>query len=89
MGQHTVERGQHFIAIKPFASPFEQEIHSLPLNHQANFPQTADEALEDLARVLSRAMRRRDAVTGGLQYTCFLHSLPRGDEHADCAPSRH
>jgi UDPglucose--hexose-1-phosphate uridylyltransferase len=33
----VVERGEHFVAIKPFASRFEWEIHILPLKQQADF----------------------------------------------------
>jgi len=35
--EERVERGEHFVAIKPFASRFEWEIHILPLKHQADF----------------------------------------------------
>ena len=37
VGQYVVERGQKFIAIKPFASRYEWEVHILPLQHQADY----------------------------------------------------
>ncbi len=37
VGQYVVERGERFIAIKPFASRYEWEVHILPLQHQSNF----------------------------------------------------
>ena len=89
VGQYVVERGEKFIAIKPFASRFEWELHILPLNHQADFVKLKPEDLADLARVTKRAMARLEAVIGGAQYNFFLHSLPHGDEYADCAPSYH
>ncbi|NIR59461.1 MAG: DUF4921 family protein [Gammaproteobacteria bacterium] len=89
VGQYVVERGEQFIAIKPFASRFEWELHILPLAHQSDFLMLDDAARADLARVLRRAMARLDAVLGGAQYNFFLHSLPRGSEFADCDASFH
>ncbi|QKT04581.1 DUF4921 family protein [Ectothiorhodospiraceae bacterium 2226] len=88
-GQYVVERGEEFIAIKPFASRFEWEVHILPLAHQADYTTVADHSLEDLARVLQRTMARLDAVLGGAQYNYFLHSLPHGPEYAGQSPSYH
>ena len=89
VGQYLVERGERFIAIKPFASRYEWEIHILPLHHQADFLDSSPEDLRDLARVLKRSMARLDRVIGGAQYNFFLHSLPRGKEHSDCKESFH
>jgi UDPglucose--hexose-1-phosphate uridylyltransferase len=81
VGQYVVERGEKFIAIKPFASRFEWEVHILPLVHQADFLTINDADLADLAAVLKRTMARLEAVIGGAQYNYFLHSVPH-DEHA-------
>ena len=89
VGQYVVERGQRFIAIKPFASRFEWEIHILPLRHEADFLKASREDLEDFARVLRRTMARLDKVVGGVQYNFFLHSQPHGETCADCPPSYH
>lgn len=78
VGQYVIERSQHFIAIKPFASRFEWEVHILPLVHQADFLQTPDDWLPDLARIMKRTMARLDSVIGGAQYNFFLHSVPHG-----------
>lgn len=89
VGQYVVERGEKFIAIKPFASRFEWEIHILPLAHEADFLKADAFDLEDFARVLQRTMKRLDAAIGGVQYNFFLHSKPHGDEYRDCESSFH
>ena len=89
VGQYVVDRGRHFIAIKPFASRFEWEVHILPLEHHCDFLTTTDEDLEDLARIMKRTMTRLEYVIGGTQYNFFLHTLPKGKEYQDCHPSYH
>ncbi len=89
VGQYVVERGRHFVAIKPFASRYEWEIHILPLRHCSDFLGISDEEREDLARVLKRAMSRLDAVIGGAQYNFFLHSVPHNNEFSNCHDSYH
>ncbi len=89
VGQYIVERGRHFIAIKPFASRYEWEVHILPLQHQADFLDATDEELADLAAVLRRTMARLDAVIGGAQYNFFLHSLPHDAQREQHGASYH
>jgi UDPglucose--hexose-1-phosphate uridylyltransferase len=89
VGQFVVERGEKFIAIKPFASRYEWEVHILPLQHQADYVDATEEDLADFARVLKRTMQRLDAVLGGAQYNFFLHSLPHDPAHPDCQASYH
>lgn len=89
VGQYVVERGERFIAVKPFASRFEWEVQILPLAHHADFLDAGEEDLDDFARVLRNTMARLDAVLGGIQYNFFLHTLPRGPEWADHAASYH
>ncbi|MCB1788432.1 MAG: DUF4921 family protein [Gammaproteobacteria bacterium] len=89
VGQYVVERGERFVAIKPFASRFEWEIHILPLRHEADFLKATREDLADFARVLRRTMARLDKVVGGVQYNFFLHSVPHGSEFDQCGPSYH
>ncbi|WP_455202482.1 galactose-1-phosphate uridylyltransferase [Kaarinaea lacus] len=77
---YVVEKGEHFIAIKPFASRFEWEVHILPLKHQADFIDTSEELLLDYARVFRNTMTRLDGVLGGAQYNYFLHTLPHNSK---------
>jgi UDPglucose--hexose-1-phosphate uridylyltransferase len=89
LGQFVIERGRKFIAIKPFASRYEWEVHILPLTHQSDFLSAAPDDFADLARVLRRSMARLDAVLGGAQYNYFLHSVPHAPAYADGGPSYH
>jgi len=81
VGQYIIERGERFIAVKPFASRYEWEVHILPLHHQADFRDTSEQDLQDLGQVLKRTMQRLDAVLGGVQYNYFLHSAPGGRDN--------
>jgi UDPglucose--hexose-1-phosphate uridylyltransferase len=89
VGQYVVERGEKFIAIKPFASRYEWEVHILPLHHSSNYLDATPEELDDFAKVMQRTMARLDAVIGGAQYNFFLHSQPHGEEYQNCKPSYH
>ncbi len=89
VGEFIIERGTRFIAIKPFASRFEWEVHILPLAHQADFLSTTADDHTDLARVLRRTMARLDAVLGGAQYNFFLHSVPHGPDSDALGPAYH
>ena len=89
VGQYVIERGERFVAIKPFASRFEWEIHILPLQHESDFLQASEQDLQDFARVLKRTMARLDKVVGGVQFNFFLHSTPHGEEYRDCGGSYH
>jgi len=89
VGQYVVERGEKFIAIKPFASRYEWEVHILPLKHESDFLNSNDADFEDLSKVLKNTMARLDHVIGGTQYNFFLHSQPHGNACSDCAPSYH
>jgi UDPglucose--hexose-1-phosphate uridylyltransferase len=89
VGQYVIERGERFVAIKPFASRFEWEIHILPLQHEADFLSASPEDMADFARVLKRTMARLEKVVGGVQYNFFLHSVPHGTEFEGCRDSYH
>jgi UDPglucose--hexose-1-phosphate uridylyltransferase len=89
VGQYVIERGRHFVAIKPFASRYEWEIHILPLQHRSDFVEISDAERRDMAGVLKRTMTRLDAVIGGAQYNFFLHSVPHNNEFSRCQDSYH
>jgi len=89
VGQYIIEKSKHFIAIKPFASRYEWEMHIYPLDHQMNFLDCSKEELEDFALLLKHTMQRLDAVLGGVQYNYFLHSIPHGKEYKKYQHSYH
>ncbi len=88
-GKYVVERGEHFIAIKPFASRYEWEVHILPLQHQSDFLTISNEEMKDLARLMRRTMARLDKLVGDLQYNYFFHTLPQEKNNKDFADSFH
>ena len=89
VGQYVVERGERFVAIKPFASRYEWEVHILPLQHQSDFMQITPEDTADFARLLKRTMQRLDRVLGGAQYNYYFHTVPRCELSNDCDESYH
>lgn len=89
VGQYIVEKSERFIAIKPFASRYEWEVHILPLQHQSDFIRAGQDDLADLAGILKRTMQRLDKVLGGAQYNYYFHTVPRCDRFDDCAASYH
>jgi UDPglucose--hexose-1-phosphate uridylyltransferase len=89
VGQYVIERSERFIAIKPFASRYEWEVHILPTQHQSNFMKASAEDLADFSKLLKRTMQRLDKVLSGAQYNYYFHTVPRCDEFADCDASYH
>jgi UDPglucose--hexose-1-phosphate uridylyltransferase len=89
VGQYVIERSERFIAIKPFASRYEWEVHILPLEHSSNFLHASQEDLADFAGMLKRTMQRLDKVLGGAQYNYYFHSVPRCPTMQDCDASYH
>ena len=89
VGQYVIEKGRHFIAIKPFASRYEWEVHIYPLKHQSDFLNMEPDLAEDFATVLQRTMARLEQVIGGTQYNYFLHSIPHGKDFEKCHRSYH
>ncbi|MBU0943704.1 MAG: DUF4931 domain-containing protein [Proteobacteria bacterium] len=89
VGQYVVERSKHFIAIKPFASRFEWEVHILPLVHQHDYTAIDNETCRDLGQIMKRVMARLEWVLGGVQYNYFLHSAPRDARAEDLQESFH
>jgi UDPglucose--hexose-1-phosphate uridylyltransferase len=85
-GQYVIEKTQHFVAIKPFASRYEWEVHIYPLAHEADYLNVSDEHLEDFAYIVRRTMARLEEVLGGAQYNYFFHTVPHHegvDQHSE------
>jgi UDPglucose--hexose-1-phosphate uridylyltransferase len=89
VGQFVIEKSRKFIAIKPFASRYEWEVHILPLAHSADYLSSTSDDLADLSLLFKRTMARLNVLLGGVQYNFFIHSLPHGAEYAESAPAFH
>ncbi len=89
VGRYIVERGDSFVAIKPFASRHPWEIHILPRTHNHDYRNITDSECLDLAGVLRRVLLRLQAVLGFVQYNYFLHSAPAKPSTPECQASFH
>jgi UDPglucose--hexose-1-phosphate uridylyltransferase len=89
VSRYIVEKGESFVAIKPFASRYPWEIHILPLSHSHDFRTITDLECLDLAVVLRRVMLRLQKLLGDVQYNYFLHSAPAILQHEECQSSFH
>jgi UDPglucose--hexose-1-phosphate uridylyltransferase len=87
-GSYVVERSEHFVAIKPFASRFEWEVHVLPLRHQADYLRMDQALMLDFANLFRNTMARLDKLLEGAQYNYFLHTLPNNSPQ-NCQKSYH
>lgn len=87
--KYVIERGKEFVAIKPFASRYEWEVHILPIEHQSNFLDLSNEAMGDLVRIFRRTMVRLQAVIGNFHYNYFLHTLPFEHKNSHLTQSFH
>lgn len=87
--KYTVEKGESFVAIKPFASRYPWEIHILPLRHSNDYRTITDLECHDLAGVLRRVMLRLQKLIGDVQYNWFLHSAPAFLQNHKCESSFH
>lgn len=87
--KYVIDQSEQFIAIKPFASRYEWEVHILPKSHQSNFMESTHDTLADLAKILRRIMLRLKAVIGEIQYNYFLHSVPYVNSSNEFANSFH
>lgn len=92
-GLYVIEKTKHFIAIKPFASRYEWEVHIYPLVHEADYLEINPVELHDFANLVRRTMLRLDKVLGGVQYNYFFHTLPHTTDISgskeDCRESYH
>jgi len=81
-GDFIVDQSDYFIAIAPFASRHEHEVHIFPKNHNMDF--ILCDKLADLAVLFQRVMARLNAVVPGLNYNYQIQSLrlPIFPEHS-------
>ncbi len=75
-GERSVCESDHFFAFAPFASRVPFETWVVPREHCAHFPELPDDALEDLAGLLSHTMGRLHRGLNDPPYNLMLHSAP-------------
>jgi UDPglucose--hexose-1-phosphate uridylyltransferase len=82
-GRRLVAETEHFVAFQPFASAAPYETWLMPRRHQASFGDATDEALDDLAPLLRRALAGLSDALGDPDYNALVQSAPVGDEHLE------
>ncbi|UCD71356.1 MAG: galactose-1-phosphate uridylyltransferase [Syntrophobacterales bacterium] len=71
-----IEENTAAIALAPFASRFPFETWILPKDHSAYFHHTEAAQFEDMASLLSDALRRIDSTLPSSPYNFMLHTAP-------------
>lgn len=74
--QRLLELTKRHIVFCPYASRVPFETHILPRAHTPSFDANTDAELEDVARLLSKAVRRLSVVSDELAYNLVLHTAP-------------
>ncbi|MBL7056477.1 galactose-1-phosphate uridylyltransferase [Candidatus Woesearchaeota archaeon] len=67
---------KHFVAICPFASRFNFEVHVFPKKHYSNIAEMPDKIVKDLALILKKILRKLKSLN--CSYNFHLHYAPEG-----------
>ena len=78
-----IEENKVAIALAPFASRFPFETWILPKNHNAYFHHTQEAQFEDVASLLSDALKRIDSTLPRSPYNFMLHTAPSNERDED------
>ncbi len=76
VGSRVINETRHFTAFCPYASKFPFETWILPKRHNCLFQECRHDELEDLALILSYALKKLRTLFPGLSYNYFIHSAP-------------
>ena len=76
VGSRVILETRHYAAYCPYASKFPFETWILPKRHNCAFQDIRPEELEDLALILSSALKKLKALFPDLSYNYFIHSAP-------------
>ena len=83
VNKYVIEKNEHFVAIKPFASKYEWEIHVLPLKHESDFTNITNDERKDLAKLFKNVFLRLESQVPSLQYNYYIHSTPNNGSEFD------
>jgi len=76
MEERIVLVSNHFIVLSPFASTQPFGLWILPTRHQADYTQTSDDELRDLAGVMGRLVAKYKKTLGDVHYNYLIHTVP-------------
>jgi len=74
--ERIVLASNHFMVICPFAASHPFELWIIPTKHQADYTQTSDDELRDLAGVMGRLTAKYKKTLGNVHYNYVLHTCP-------------
>ena len=74
--ERVVLVSNHFIVLSPFASSQPFGLWILPMRHTADYTQSSDDELRDLAGIMGRLVAKYKKTLGDVHYNYLIHTSP-------------
>lgn len=78
-GERLLETTTHFVGFVPYAALSPYHTWIFPRRHSSSFDDSSDEEISDLARILSRLLRRLSVALGDPDYNFSIRSAPTSE----------
>lgn len=78
-GERVLETSEHFVGFVPYAALSPYHIWVFPRRHLSSYDDTSDAEIEDLARIVSRVLRRLYVALGDPDYNFSIRSAPTSE----------
>lgn len=75
-GARIIETSPHFVAFIPFAALSQYHLWIFPRRHASSYDSIREEEIDDLAKILSRVLRRLSNALGDPDFNFSLRSAP-------------
>jgi UDPglucose--hexose-1-phosphate uridylyltransferase len=76
VGTRIITETKHFVNFCPYASKFPFESWVVPKRHHCAYQDITAEEIDDLAIILSSALKKLRSAFNGLSFNYFIHSAP-------------
>jgi UDPglucose--hexose-1-phosphate uridylyltransferase len=87
--ERVVMASNHFLVLCPFAASHPFELWIVPTRHQADYTQTSDDELRDLAGVMGRLVGKYKKTLGDVHYNYVVHTTPSEGAMGEAFPYGH